>query len=69
MCNALAINAQPFHPSYVYPRVAKLVQAAQKNAPSAAPRPHVLPSMRQRAGAVFDEAKPPASPSEAGDAS
>jgi integrase len=30
---------------------------------------HVLPSMRRRAGAVFDEAKPAASPSEAGDAS
>lgn len=30
---------------------------------------HVLPSMRQRAGAVFDEAKPKASSSEAGDAS
>ncbi len=30
---------------------------------------HVLPSMRQRAGAVFDEAKPKANPGEAGDAS
>jgi hypothetical protein len=28
----------------------------------------VLPSMRQRSGTLFDEAKPPASPSEAGDA-
>ena len=30
---------------------------------------HVLPSMRQRAGAVFEETKPKASPGEAGDAS